>query len=93
MIEPMIIKKEDIKNIRFPKVDVLPSENEIKSREKALNNALSLGNLEHGKVKLIFLDLGMNPYQIETTIWALTDESICLKGDLLLPKRAVLNIV
>ncbi|AFL85387.1 hypothetical protein Belba_2855 [Belliella baltica DSM 15883] len=93
MSQPIIIRKEDLIQIRFPKDKVLQSDLEIKIRDRELEKALSLGNLEHGKVKLTFLDLSCNIYQIETTIWALTDESICLKGDLLLPKRAVLSII
>ncbi|WP_373496013.1 hypothetical protein [Aquiflexum sp.] len=92
MKQPILIQKEDIKQIRFPKEEVLKSDLEIKMRDKELEKALALGNLEHCKVKLIFSDWGMNTYEVETTIWALTDESICLKGDLLLPKRAVLSI-
>lgn len=93
MNQPTLIQKEDIMKIRFPKEEVLQSDLEIKTRERELEKALSLGNLEHGKVKLTFLDLSCQVYQIETTIWALTDESICLKGDLLIPKRAVLSII
>lgn len=92
MNHPTLIQKEDILQIRFSKEEVLQSDLEIKIRDRELQKALSLGNLEHGKVKLIFLDRACKTYQIETTIWAVTDESICLKGDLLLPKRAVLSI-
>lgn len=93
MNQPILISKEEIVQIRFPKEEVLQSDLEIKLRDRELEKALSLGNLEHEKVKLTFLDLHFKSYQIETTIWALTDESICLKGDLLLPKRAVLSII
>ncbi|MCH7410577.1 hypothetical protein MM239_14310 [Belliella sp. DSM 111904] len=92
MNNPVLIQKEEIKNIRFPKEDVLLIKSETLIRDRALNNALLLGNLEHGKVKLTFLDYAKKMYQVETTVWAVTEESVCLKGDLLLPKRSLLSV-
>ena len=88
----ILLPKEDIVQIRFPKEDVLNNPIEVKSRENDLERARTLGNLEHIKVKISFMDFNMNQYEVETTIWALTDESVCLKGHLFLPKRAVLSL-
>lgn len=87
-----IIEKEVLTKFRFPKLEVLHNPIEIGWREKSLERALALGNLEHEKVKITFLDSYFEPFQVETTIWAVTEESICLKGNLFIPKRAVLNI-
>lgn len=84
-----LIEKEDVIKFRFPKLEFLPNPLAIKWREKDLEKALALGNLEHEKVKITFLDIYLNSFQVETTIWAVTEESICLKGDLFIPKRAV----
>lgn len=92
MKQPMNIQKEDIIHIRFPKSEVLPNPLAVKQRDRDLKNALSLGNNDHVKVKLTFLDYHNNTYLIETTIWAVTEESVCLKGDLLLPKRSLLSV-
>lgn len=92
MIQAKKIEKEDIVHIRFSKTDVLTHISEIKQRDRDLEKALSLGNNDHVKVKLTFLNVDNDPFLIETTIWSVTEESICLKGDLLLPKRALLSV-
>jgi hypothetical protein len=89
---PIQINKEEINHMRFPKFEVLPTPLEVKKRDKDLKNALSLGNNDHVKVKLIFLDREYTSYLIETTIWAVTEESVCLKGNLMLPKRSLLIV-
>ena len=49
-----IIEKEDIASLKFPTTDVLDDDNEIKTRISDINRALSLGNLEHSKIKIFF---------------------------------------
>lgn len=92
MNQPHHINKEDLIKLRFPKQDVLLDLALVGQREKDLGKALSLGNNDHVKVKMTFLDCKNDIYEIETTIWAVTKEHICLKGDLLLPKSALLTI-
>ncbi|WP_373523484.1 hypothetical protein [Aquiflexum sp.] len=86
------LQKEEIPSIKFPKIDVLTNAIEIKLREKDLERACSLGNLEHTKVKITFADAEMSLYEIETTVWAITEDSLCLKGHLSLPKRAIIAL-
>lgn len=92
MSQPIKIQMEDIIRIRFPKSEVLPNPIAVRERDRNLENALSLGNNDHVKVKLTFLDFDNNTFMIETTIWAVTEESVCLKGDLLLPKRSLVSV-
>ncbi|KEO71915.1 hypothetical protein [Anditalea andensis] len=86
------LKKEDIASIRFSHTDVLANPVSVLLREKDMERALILGNLEHTKVRITFMDLYQSTYEVETTVWAITEESICLKGHLYLPKKAVLSL-
>lgn len=92
MIPIVLLQKEQIPSIRFANIDVLENPLSILAREKAMERALILGNMEHTKVKITFMDFYHSMYEIETTVWAVTEESICLKGHLYLPKSAVLTV-
>lgn len=77
----------------FPKGgSTLTDPSDFSKRNQDLNRAMTLGNLEHGKVKIHFLDAQHNFYLVETTVWAVTEEYLCLKGDLQIPTCAVLRI-
>lgn len=92
MIKEQIIPKEAISLLHFLKEEVLTNPTDIRLRNQDLNRAMTLGNLEHGKVKIHFLDAQHNFYQVETTVWAVTEDYLCLKGDLQIPTCAVLRI-
>lgn len=81
---PTVVEKESIPVLRFPNDEVLTSEDAIKSRRLDLEKALKLGNIEHGKIKILFEDTeGMK--QVETTIWGVTDKRIILKQGVVIP--------
>lgn len=86
------IPKEQLAGIRFAKNEVLPHVDEIKLREMDLMRALALGNLEHQKVKLLICDEELNFLLVETTVWAVTDSRVCLKGGLHVPKQAIMQV-
>ena len=88
----VLLQKEQLPTLRFATTEVLENVVSILAREKAMERALILGNMEHTKVKITFMDFYHSMYEIETTIWAVTEEGICLKGHLYLPKIAVLSI-
>ncbi|HSI75358.1 MAG TPA: hypothetical protein VK957_05675 [Lunatimonas sp.] len=92
MNKEQVIPKEAVSVMHFLKEDVLKDPSDIRQRNQDLNRAMTLGNLEHGKVKIHFLDAQHNFYQVETTVWAVTDDYLCLKGDLQIPTCAVLRI-
>ncbi len=81
---PVAIEKESISQLRFPLKEVLKSALEIGQRMADLHRGLLLGNIHKGKVKIIFED-GENVRQVETTIWALTDNRVILKQGLGIP--------
>lgn len=89
--KPVVIEKEEVANLRFPAQEVLVSEDEIKLRRAELDKALKLGNVEHGKIRVVFEDdNGLK--QIETTIWGVTDKRIILKHGIVLPIHRIHEI-
>ena len=81
---PLHVEKEEIDNLKFPNEEVLQSTDDIGKREMEINRALTLGNLEHSKIKIIFEDSeGLK--KVETTIWGVTDKRIILKQGIVLP--------
>jgi len=82
------IEKENIDQVQFVENEVLSDSISIKERKIALNRALILGNAYRRKVKIIFSTTdGIK--QVETTIWAVTEEKIILKGGRLIPINAI----
>jgi hypothetical protein len=79
-----IIEKEKIQSLSFPNGEVLISDEDIKQRFVDLNRALSLGNLEHSKIKIYFED-NVSKKVVETTVWALTDQRVILKQGFTIP--------
>jgi hypothetical protein len=61
-------------------------------RMNDLDRALSLGNLEHGKIKIFFED-NISKKAIETTIWGVTDNRVILKQGLVIPVNRIYKIV
>lgn len=89
--KPVVIEKEEVANLRFPAQEVLVAEDAIKLRRTELDKALKLGNVEHGKIKVIFEDEDCIK-QIETTIWGVTDKRIILKHGIVLPIHRIHEI-
>jgi hypothetical protein len=85
------IEKEAIETLKFPSNEVLEDDAAISHRENELERALSLGNLEHSKIKIFFED-DISHKVVETTVWALTDESVVLKKGVGIPINRILKI-
>lgn len=84
----VLVEKEDVADFHFPPEEVLKSEKDAKLLKKELERAISLGNLEHHKVKIYFED-DKNKKLVNTTIWAVTDHSIVLKQNVVIPIRRI----
>jgi hypothetical protein len=82
--KPTPIDKENISGLKFPDHDVLTSKDDIKIRMANLDKALKLGNLEHGKIKIIFED-SEGIKQVDTTVWGVTDKRVILKQGAVVP--------
>jgi hypothetical protein len=87
-----LIDKEIIASLNFPKSDVLEDKDEITSRKNELDRALSLGNLEHVKIKIYFED-DKSKKMVETTIWEVTDSRVILKQGVVIPVNRIHKIV
>lgn len=79
-----VIDKEMVSGLKFPREEVLSSEKEVKERYAELERALTLGNLEHNKISLVFED-NEGLKQVNTTIWSLTDKLVILKKGMVIP--------
>ncbi|AGA79634.1 hypothetical protein Echvi_3414 [Echinicola vietnamensis DSM 17526] len=86
------VEKEQLPGIKLAHFEVLNTQEDVKHRDKQLMNALTLGNLDHLKVKLHLCDADMNHLLVETTVWAVTDTRVCLKGNINIPKKAILQV-
>ncbi|WP_233194491.1 MULTISPECIES: hypothetical protein [Aquimarina] len=87
-----VVQKEQIKFLKFPKNDVLDKRKDQIDRFLELQRALSLGNLEHQKVKIVFVDdTGLK--KVETTIWGITDKEVILKQSTIIPLERIISIL
>ncbi|HEX8517772.1 MAG TPA: hypothetical protein VF868_16355 [Bacteroidia bacterium] len=90
--KPVLIEKENISGLKFPENDVLTSKEEIKIRTANLDKALKLGNLEHGKIKIVFEDAeGIK--QVATTVWGVTDKRVILKKGAVIPIHRIHEVI
>ena len=87
-----LIDKELIASLNFPKEDVLEDKEDIAERRNNLDRALSLGNLEHVKIKIYFED-DISKKIVETTIWGVTEERVILKQGVVIPVKRIHKIV
>ncbi len=88
----LLIQKEVVPLLHFPKEDVLFSKEEILKREKDLHKAETLGNIDHIKIKIFFQDVEGDKV-VDTTIWAVTDKAIILKKSAVIPIHRISRIV
>lgn len=87
----VLIEKEKVSELKFPEREVLVSNDDIRVRMMDLDRALKLGNLEHGKIKIVFEDTS-GIKQVETTIWGVTDKRVILKHGVLIPIHCIRHI-
>jgi len=87
-----LIQKEQIKFLKFPKEEVLEKRKDQIDRYLELQRALTLGNLERQKVRIVFVDdSGLK--KVETTVWGITDKSVILKKSTIIPLERIISIV
>lgn len=86
-----LIDKEKIEELKFPHDEVLTDKNAMKEREDELNRALSLGNIEHTKIKIYFED-NTSKKLVETTVWGVTDKRVILKQGVVIPINRIHKI-
>lgn len=90
--KPVLIDKDQVKDLHFPAEEVLASTENLIKRKSDLSRALTLGNVHHNKVKIIFCD-SEGPKMVETTIWAVTELRIILKSGMVIPIHRIIEII
>jgi hypothetical protein len=86
-----IIEKEDVPNYHCVTYDVLDTPELRAERRTELEKAMILGNTSHVKYK-IFFTTTEGVKEVETTVWATTDDTITLKGGVVIPIAAINKI-
>lgn len=86
------ISKENIKDLKFNMIDVLEAPEAKKKRAADLHRALILGNLLQNKVQIVFEDKAQQRYEVDTTVWAVGDKFVTLKGGVHVPINAIHEI-
>ena len=86
-----VIDKEAITGLRFPEAEVLVNNDEIEQRAADLQRCLSLGNLEHSKIKIYFED-DTSSKIVDTTVWGLTDKRVILKQGIVIPINRITKV-
>lgn len=87
-----IIEKEQIKNLKFCRKEVLTDEQSKKRRGFDLMRAQALGNLLKNKVNITFTTEDEKLYQVNTTVWAVGTDFVSLKSDTHIPINAILEV-
>ncbi|MFD2201797.1 hypothetical protein [Shivajiella indica] len=87
-----IIQKEQIKDLKFCKREVLHDEMVKRRRNFDLMRAQALGNLLKSKVNITFETADEKSYQVNTTVWAVGSDFVCLKSDIYIPINAILEV-
>lgn len=85
------IEKEQLSALHFPTSEVLQTQEDKAQRLKDLERALTLGNLDHIKIRLVFED-SEGAKQVETTVWGITDTRVILKQGLLIPIHRIKEV-
>jgi hypothetical protein len=91
-MSPKKIEKEEIAQLHFSSAEVLHSTVQVSERDHALQNAVILGNIEKQKCKIVFHADEGDSY-VETTVWAVTDKHVFLKGGLALLIASILEVI
>ncbi|MFC3417301.1 hypothetical protein [Algoriphagus hitonicola] len=86
------IDKENISTLRFGHEEVLQSKEEIQMRLFELECSQTLGNLLQTKVQLTFQSSDGQIYEVHTTVWAVGNQFVLLKGGITIPIHSIIQI-
>ncbi len=78
--------------LKFSKLDVLDNEVDRKARDKQLDKAQALGNLDKHHVRIRFKDVNGENLETTVTVWAVTKDYVVLKGENLIPIISITEI-
>ena len=86
------IQKEQLPSLKFCKDEVILEQVRQRLRKFDLDRALILGNIDHNKVTIIFKTEDGSLLQVKTTIWAVTEVYVALKGGVHIPIKAIVDL-
>ena len=86
-----VIKKNEIKSLKFPKGDVLKSKSEKISRFVKLHKVFYSGSVISEKVKIVFSD-DTSFKKVEATIIGLTSTSVILRRSAQIPLTRIVSV-
>ncbi len=90
-MHPLSIEKESVYLQPFIKREVLSDAQAISERRSKLERAVVLGNLYKVKSTICFETLEGSKV-IETTIWAVTNNYLIIKGGQVIPIRCITSV-
>ena len=91
LTKPVLIEKEAITSLTFPKDNLERSKDEEKILRMKLEKAQTLGNIHHNKIKIWFKDSeGLK--EVRTTVWALGEKHIVLKKGVFIPINRIVDV-
>jgi len=82
-----IIEKENVAQLNF----IPAEEDNSKKWRNELDYAVRLGNAYKGKTSVTFVS-SEGLFEVYTTIWAVTEEELSLKGGIHIPLRSITGI-
>ncbi|WP_205729748.1 hypothetical protein [Flavobacterium bernardetii] len=92
MSDFQLIEKEEVASLKFPHKDVMSDRDDVIQRKSDLERALTLGNLEHLKIKIFFEDESSKRVT-ETTVWGITADEVILKKGVIIPINRIHKII
>lgn len=86
------VQKEDVPKLHFPNSPVLLDVEHRLALDRKVRKALSLGNNEHSKCRILFKDDHGLKF-VETTVWSYDGAHISLKAGVTVPFARVIDVV
>lgn len=86
------VQKEQLNSLKFFKNEAISETVHQRLRKFDLDRALILGNIDHNKVTIIFKTEDGSLLQVNTTIWAVTEDYVALKGGVHIPIKAIVDL-
>lgn len=86
------IQKEAVSSLLFSQREVVTDPEAKKLKIVELEKSQILGNISHSKVWIYFETADGQAYRINTTIWAVGEKFISLKGGITIPVSAIFKI-
>lgn len=85
------VRKEQVPSLHFPNSPVLLDVEHRLALDRKVSKALSLGNNEHAKCRILFKDDKGLKY-VETTVWSYDGTHITLKAGVTVPFARVIDV-